>query len=162
MWMRLPQAYEDALGVKTVGESPNSLHKAVTLARNPVSALRMTCSRLILLLDLCTPDARAGCSSGPLSPTLSHICTCTPSPNSYAAWSPDSRFLAVGSYDQSCRLISTLTWSVVADFRHVHPRLVRRDEAGGLGQGLGVRVDIGQQQGRGKKVQRWRLLPQRG
>jgi WD40 repeat protein len=38
-------------------------------------------------------------------------------------WHPSNRFLAVGSYDQTLRLLTPLQWRCVAEFRHVHPRL---------------------------------------
>jgi WD40 repeat protein len=46
------------------------------------------------------------------------------------AWSPSGAFLAVGSYDQVVRVVCSLTWTVVAEFRHVHPRWASLHPAG--------------------------------
>lgn len=37
-------------------------------------------------------------------------------------WSPSGSFLAVGSYDQSVRLLTNNKWSSVAELSHIHPR----------------------------------------
>ena len=35
-------------------------------------------------------------------------------------WSPSSQLVAVGSYDQSVRLLNNLTWSKIVEFKHKH------------------------------------------
>ena len=39
-----------------------------------------------------------------------------------AAWSQGGAFLAVASFDQSVRLFNSLTWEVVNEFPHAHPK----------------------------------------
>ena len=72
----------------------------------------MDCALMYNVIVMDINDGHIKCRISPYKDGLGARCL---------SFSPNGKVLAIGGYDESIRLVSTLYWDIICEFKHIHP-----------------------------------------